>query len=121
MLLDLYYAIYLGSSTIVIGAAGCIFHRSGAVFLNNAFACNRTLARAVARLLDMGFYLLSLGYVGLSCMVNHWEVRDCEDLVKMIVTKVGGLLVLMGAGHTFNLLVLALFRSRSARQYSSEA
>jgi hypothetical protein len=113
MLLETYYAVYLGCCAIVIAVLGFIFHRSGAVFLNNAFAGNHTLARAVGTLMDMGFYLLSLGYVGLSCVVSNWEVRDCEDLVKTIVTKVGGLLLTLSVGHTFNLLVLAFFRGRS--------
>ncbi len=118
MLLETYYAVYLGCCAIVIAVLGFIFHRSGAVFLNNAFAGNHTLARAVGRLLDMGFYLLSLGYVGLSC-VQVWGMNDYETLAKSVVGKIGGLLILMGVGHTFNMLLLALFRQRSTRMGAS--
>jgi hypothetical protein len=114
MLLGTYYATYLGCCAIAIGVAGWIFHRSGAVFLNNAFAGNHTLARAVGRLLDVGFCLLGLGYVGLSCAVTNWQVRDCAELVKAVVLKLGGLLLILSVGHTFNLLVLALFGRRSS-------
>lgn len=120
MFLGAYYAIYPGCCAIVIAVLGFIFHRSGAVFLNNAFAGNHTLARAVGRLLDVGFYLLSLGYVGLSC-VPEWEINDHATLAKSVIGKIGGLLVLMGVGHIFNMLLLALFRQRSARQYSQGA
>ena len=120
MLLDVYYALYLGSCTVIIATLGIIFHRSGAVFLNNAFAGNHTLARAVGRLLDLGFYMLSLGYVGLSC-IPDWDIGDRLTLAKSVVGKTGGLLLVVGIGHTFNMLLLALFRSRSARQYSQGA
>jgi hypothetical protein len=115
VLLDAYYAIYLGCCALLIGVLGFVLHRSGAIFLNNAFAGNHTLARAVGRLLDMGFYSLSLGYVGLSCVVTNWEVRDCADLMKVVVGKAGGLFLVLGIGHVFNLLVLAVFWRRSAR------
>jgi hypothetical protein len=114
MLLETYYAIYLGCCAIVIALMGFTFHRSGAIFLNNAFAGNHTLARAVGTLLDAGFYLLSVGYVGLSC-VPDWEINDHASLAKSVIGKIGGLLILMGVGHTFNMLLLALFRQRSAR------
>jgi hypothetical protein len=117
MLLGIYYATYLGSCAVLIAVLAFVFHRSGAIFLNNAFAGNHTLARAVGTLLDMGFYLLSLGYVGLSCVVE-WTINDYTTLAKSVIGKIGGLLLLMGVGHTFNMLLLALFRQRSARQYS---
>jgi hypothetical protein len=113
MLLETYYAVYLVACTVLIALLGFIFHRSGAVFLNNAFAGNHTLARAVGNLLDMGFYSLCLGYVGLSCVVSDPEVRDGADLMKVVVSKLGGLLLVLSIGHIFNLLVLALFRGRS--------
>lgn len=116
MLLETYYAVYLGSCAVVIATTGFIFHRSGAIFLNNAFAGNHTLARAVGRLLDMGFYLVSLGYVGLSCVVTNWEVRDHASLVQSVIGKLGGLLLVIGIGHIFNLLALALFRGRPAQR-----
>jgi hypothetical protein len=120
MFLEMYYGIYLGSCALVIALLGFVFHRSGAIYLNNAFAGNHTLARAVGTLLDVGFYLLSLGYVGLSC-VPDWEINDHATLAKSIIGKIGGLFILMGVGHTFNMLLLALFRQRSARPYSQGA
>ena len=121
MLTGIYYATYLGACAIAISILGFIFHRSGAIFLNNAFVGNHTLARAVGRLLNLGFYSLSLGYVGLSCTVSGWEVRDPADLAKKVVEKLGGLLLVISIGHTFNLLVLALFRGRGAARSGAGA
>jgi len=114
MLTNMYYAIYLGGCAIVIAVLGIILHSSGAVYLNNAFAGNHTLARAVGRLMDVGFYLFSLGYVCLSS-VQVWGINDYGTLAKNVVGKIGGLLILIGVGHTFNMLLLALFRQRFAR------
>ena len=119
-MLETYYAAYLGSCAIVIASLGIVFHRAGAIFLNNAFAGNHTLARAVGRLLDMGFYLLSLGYVGISTIAD-WGIADSATVAKSVVGKLGGLLLLIGVGHIFNMLLLALFRRNSSRQSSMGA
>ena len=42
-------------------------------------------------------------------------MNDYATLAKSVVGKIGGLLILMGVGHTFNMLLLALFRNRWAR------
>ena len=63
--IDVYYWLYLGASAILIAALGRTFHRAGGVFLRDAFAENAKLVDAVARLLDIGFYLVSVGFIAL--------------------------------------------------------
>ena len=62
----IYYVVYLGACALLIAGLGWTFHRAGQVFLKDAFAGNTTLVDAVARLLDIGFYLVSVGYVALT-------------------------------------------------------
>jgi hypothetical protein len=114
MLLEIYYSAYLGACALIIALLGFLLHRSGAVLLLEAFGGNRTLARAVTQLLDIGFYLVSLGYVGLSCVLDG-AMMDYEVVAKIVVGKTGGLLLLLGVAHVFNMLLLAMFRQRSAR------
>lgn len=111
--LELYYSVYLGTCAILIAGLSWILHRTGQVFLNDALAANATLVRAVSRLLDIGFYLLSVGYVGLS-YATDWPMIDHATVTKIAIRKIGGLLLILGAAHIFNLLVLALFRQRRA-------
>jgi len=111
--LDLYYCVYLGACTVLIAGLGWILHRTGRIFLSDAFAGNTTLVRAVSNLLDLGFYLLSVGYVGLSCATD-WPMSDYATVAKIAIRKAGGLLLILGVGHIFNLLVLALLRQRRA-------
>jgi hypothetical protein len=111
--IELYYFVYLGACAMLIGGLSLVLHRTGKVFLNDAFAGNVTLVSAISRLLDIGFYLVSLGYVGLTYSTN-WQMIDYAMVAKIAISKIGGLLLILGIAHIFNLLVLALLRQRRA-------
>jgi hypothetical protein len=111
--IETYYCAYLGVSAILIAGLGWTFHRAGQVFLKDAFAGNATLVDAVARLLDIGFYLVSLGYVALTYSTLMTSI-DLSWALKIVSMKIGGLMLLLGVAHLFNLLLLALFRQRRA-------
>jgi predicted neutral ceramidase superfamily lipid hydrolase len=106
-----YYCVYLGACALLIAALGWTFHRAGGVFLKDAFAGNTTLIDAVARLLDIGFYLVSVGYVALTYS-TYLPNMDLSWVLKIVSMKIGGLMLLLGVAHLFNLLLLALFRQR---------
>jgi len=108
-----YYCIDLGACAVLIVWLGRVFHKAGRVFLNDAFAGNETLVRAVARLLDIGFYLVSVGYVALTYF-TMFPLNDLTAVARLVLWKVGGLMLLLGIAHLFNLLLLALFRQRRA-------
>jgi hypothetical protein len=116
--LVLYYSVYLGACAVLIAGLSWILHRTGKVFLNDAFAGNATLVDAISRLLDIGFYLVSLGYVGLS-YATYWQMNDYATVAKIAIGKTGGLLLILGLAHIFNLLVLALLRQRRAAAASA--
>jgi hypothetical protein len=118
--LGTYYCVYLGACALLIAALGRVFHRAGRVFLKDAFAGNTTLVDAVAGLLDIGFYLVSLGYVAISYS-TEWPITDYATLAKIAITKTGGLMLLLGIAHLFNLLLLALFRQRRTAGATSVA
>lgn len=111
--LETYYCVYVGACAVLIAGLGWTFHRAGQVFLKDAFAGNTTLVDAVARLLDIGFYLVSLGYVLISYQ-TMWPINDLGTIIRIASVKIGGLLLLLGIAHLFNLLLLALFRQRRA-------
>jgi hypothetical protein len=114
MYMEIYYATYLGLCAAIIGWLGWTLHRAGTVFLNDAFGGNAVLAQAVARLLDVGFYLVSLGYVGLSYQSEWQQINSTGMVVTIAVRKLGGFLLLLGFAHVFNLLLLAIFRRRGS-------
>ena len=113
MYAETYYLAYLVACAAVIVWLGRLLHRAGLDFLRDAFAGNPLLVASVSKLLDVGFYLMSLGYVGAS--VNTWETfNSYEAVLKSVTGRVGGFLLLLGVVHLFNLLLLALFRRRFA-------
>ena len=109
--LETYYCIYLGTCATLTVWISWILRRAGRVFLNDVFVGNTILVRAVARLLDIGFYLVSIGYVAVSYQ-TMWPINDPGTVVRIASVKIGGLLFLLGVAHFFNLLLLALFRQR---------
>jgi hypothetical protein len=108
-----YYCVYLGVSTILIVSLNWVLRGMGRVFLGDAFAGNTALVRAVARLMDIGFYLVSLGYIFITYQ-TMWPINDFATVEKIASMKIGGLMLLLGIAHIFNLLLLALFRQRRA-------
>lgn len=111
--LEIYYGVYLGVSGLLIAGLSWVLRGMGRVFLSDAFSGNTTLVRAVARLMDIGFYLVSLGYVFISYQ-TMWPINDFGTVARIASVKIGGLMLLLGIAHIFNLLLLALFRQRRA-------
>jgi hypothetical protein len=106
-----YYAVYLIACGLLIAGLAIVLHWAGDVFLHDAFRGKPELARAVARLLDIGFYLVSVGYVAMT--THSWiDFNSRVDVADAIATKVGFFLLLLGLLHVFNILILAVFRGR---------
>jgi hypothetical protein len=109
-----YYLTFLGGSAVLIVCLGRLLHRSGLDFLHDTFPGNQKLARSMAQLLDVGFYMMSMGYVCASFLANGtsdsyvWEFEQG-------VQRLGWFLLTIGPVHLFNMLLLTLFRRRTGR------
>jgi hypothetical protein len=112
MYMTTYYVSYLAISIALILWLRRILHRAGAVLLNEAFHDRPTLVAAVSHLLDIGFYLMSVGYVTAWANMD-WQMTTYGQVAQGISGRVGGLLLMLGCVHLFNLLVLAIFRRRT--------
>ncbi len=107
------YLLYLLISvglTIVVGTGVA---RSGRAFLLDVFSGNDDLARAVSRLIVLGFYLLSLGFVTLA-MRTGGDVASARDGLQLLSVKIGEVLLVLGALHLLTLA--ALVRARRLAQ-----
>lgn len=115
-----YYLAYGIVCGILIAGLSIVLHWAGDVFLHDAFRDRPDLTRAVARLLDIGFYMVSAGYVSMT--FHSWaDFRSPADVATVIATKAGIFLLLLGFLHSFNLLVLAMFRGRKANATTTSA
>jgi hypothetical protein len=111
MYLTDYYVVYLLTCGSLIAGLAIVLHWAGDVFLHDAFSDRPDLVRAVGRLLDIGFYLVSVGYVALT--THCWmDFRSSADVAVEIAWKAGLFLLLLGFLHVFNILILAVFRGR---------
>jgi hypothetical protein len=62
------------------------------------------LADSINDLLVVGFYLLNFGYVALA-LKDGTKPVDLQGAIEFLATKIGLVLVILGAMHFFNLLV----------------
>jgi hypothetical protein len=77
-------------------------HRNGRVFLVDAFHGNEHMADAVNHLLVVGFYLINVGYIALALKYGE-KPADVQGAIEFLSTKVGLVLVVLGAMHFFNM------------------
>jgi len=110
------YLLYLLISTGLTVVVGTGLARSGRAFLLDVFSGNEALARAVSRLLVLGFYLLSIGFVTLT-MRSGGHVDSARAGLQLLSVKIGEVLLVLGALPLVTLAALARTRRRAqARQ-----
>ncbi len=109
------YIVYLSLSIVLTIWVAKTLHQGGRIFLVDSFHGNEPLADSVNHLLVVGFYLINLGYV---CMaLKAYEVPvDVQGVFETLSTKMGCVLLILGAMHLFNLYVLSKMRSRAMRR-----
>jgi hypothetical protein len=106
------YAPYLGISIATTVWVARTLGRNGRLFLVDSFGGNEALADSVNHLLVVGFYLINVGYVTLALRYGT-RPTDAAEVMEYLSTKVGLVLVVLGAMHFFNMYVIARFRQRA--------
>ncbi|MQA17021.1 MAG: hypothetical protein GEV09_23685 [Pseudonocardiaceae bacterium] len=101
--------LLLGIALTVL--VGQILIRTGESFLEEVFNDERT-ARSVNRLLAVLFHLVVLGVLAL---ISTIEV-PVEGVLQTLVTKLGVVLLVLGAAHGSTMLMLARIRSKRREQ-----
>ena len=109
-LVPVYVAYAVVSVGLIVWLARTLF-ASGAVFLEEVFEDNPSLAHAVNRLLVIGFYMANLGYAGL--LLRAGSAPDAVTAVEVLAQKLGVLLVSLAALHFVNLYVFWRIRRRA--------
>lgn len=106
------YLLYLLISAGVTVVVGTGLARSGRAFLLDVFGGNDMLARAVSRLLVLGFYLLSLGFVTLT-MRTGGDIASARAGLQLLSVKIGEVLLVLGVLPLVMLAALARTRRRA--------
>jgi predicted permease len=98
---------------VVVGAiitlvVGQILMRSGIGFLRDVFDSEET-AVSTNRLLGVLFHLVALGFLAL---ISTYRPFDVQGTVQIVITQLGGVMLLLGVLHGLTLLLRARVRSR---------
>jgi hypothetical protein len=105
------YLIYLAISIALTIWVARTLHKNGRVFLVDVFHGNEALADSVNHLLVVGFYLINFGYVSMALKLGY-VVANPQEGIEALSVKVGGVLIVLGAMHFFNLFIFSRMRRR---------
>ena len=106
------YLVYLAISIALTAWVARTLHRNGRIFLVDCFHGNTDLADSVNHLLVVGFYLINVGFIALALKYGVTAANVQEGL-ESLSTKVGLVLLVLGAMHFFNLAVFTTMRKRA--------
>ena len=118
------YSIYLPVAIgLTVWVARTLLN-NGKVFLVDIFHGQEELAVAVNRLLQIGFYLISLGtafvrlpitpekkYDQLTAVYTEIPLATPQQMIEVLSYKVGGFTLILGLMLFFNLFILLVLRS----------
>lgn len=111
MIVIITYVTYLVISLIITVWVAHTLSTNGYLFLVDGFNGDEALARSVNHLLVVGFYLINMGYVSLALRFGARPV-DGAEMIEILSTKIGLVLVVLGVMHFFNIKVITAFRDR---------
>jgi hypothetical protein len=104
------YIIYLLLSVAIALWVGRTLSRNGRVFLVENFEGNDALADSVNHLLLVGFYLINFGFISLALRYGD-KPETIDQTIEFLSTKIGLVIMLLGAMHFFNMRALIKFRN----------
>jgi len=106
------YLSYLAISVALTVWVARTLHKSGRVFLVDAFHGNTELADSVNHLLVVGFYLINVGYIAVALKTTE-SLTTSREVIELESGKVGVVLLILGAMHFFNIFVLGRMRYKA--------
>jgi hypothetical protein len=120
MIMVITYSLYLAISIVLTVWVARTLSKNGRIFLVDSFGGNEAIADSVNHLLVVGFYLINIGYVTLALRYGT-RPTDAAEVMEYLSTKVGLVLVVLGAMHFFNVFVIGRFRRRARQRQRMEA
>ncbi|MEN7342380.1 MAG: hypothetical protein AAAFM81_05525 [Pseudomonadota bacterium] len=105
MLTTANYLVYIAISVIVTVLVSRTLSKNGLTFLIAGFRGDESLATSTNHLLVVGFYLVNLGFVLLR-MRTGVVIDDINSLIVYQTSGIGLVLLILGAMHFFNMLVI---------------
>lgn len=114
------YLLYLPISIAMTVWVARTLHRNGRVFVVAAFRGNEAMGDAVNHLLVVGFYLINIGFIAFALRYGD-KPTDLRSMIELLSTKLGVVLLVLGAMHFFNMFNLDKMRRKGARPLEAAA
>ena len=108
------YLIYLPVAVAMTVWVARTLHKNGRVFLVQAFRGREDMADSVNHLLVVGFYLINLGFILLALRYGD-KPADMQEMIEFLSTKLGVVLLVLGAMHFFNMFNFDKMRRKGLR------
>ncbi len=96
------YLIYLPIAVAMTVRVARTLHKNGRVFLVQAFRGKEDMADSVNHLLVVGFYLINIGFIATALRYGE-KPHDTQEMIEFLSTKLGVVLLVLGAMHFFNM------------------
>ena len=106
------YILYILISVGLTYRVGKTLHTNGRVFIIESFRGNEQMADSVNHLLLVGFYLVNFGFVSLFLKFGEKPIGAVSG-IEYVATKVGVVLLVLGAMHFFNMFNIAKMRKKA--------
>ncbi|MEO1582353.1 MAG: hypothetical protein AAFR91_10920 [Pseudomonadota bacterium] len=108
MLTTATFITYITISIAITVYVSQTLSKNGLPFLMDGFRGNTSLAESTNHLLVVGFYLINLGFVLLRMQTNV-HIATINELIIYQASGLGLVLLILGAMHFFNMLVIHRF------------
>jgi hypothetical protein len=106
IIMHISYWLYLAVSIGMTVWVARTLSKNGEVFLVKCFGQDEELAKSTNHLLVIGFYLINIGFI---CFrLGGWDAL-AQDLVPYVGSKIGISVLVLGAMHFFNMIMIAKF------------
>ncbi len=120
------YSIYLPIAVALTIWVARTLHTNGKIFLVDIFHGQNELAVSVNKLLQVGFYLISLGFAIIKLeIVTSWkydqvtginiqeQINNTQSMIEVLSYKLGSFILILGLMLFINLFLLLILRSGS--------
>ena len=104
------YLIYIPITFYITIYVGKVCYQNGEVFILKLIPHEQT-AKAVNKLLLIGYYLLNLGFAALT--LSYWsKIGHWAALIEVLCTKLGQIILLLGIMHLNNIFSIWFFAKK---------
>ena len=120
MITSITYLTYIIISVAITIFVSRTLSKNGEIYLIDGFNGNVELAKSVNHMLVVGFYLINIGFVLVRLQASN-QLIDFETMIVYLSSNIGLVLLILGALHFFNMIVIHKFRENGIKKEAKTA